>query len=162
MVLLWFAIVSISSIVCWLAIVRFIEKNDHGPVFVIFVGLSALGAAVGIIGGLSRVGVAGEVIAASLGLLGAVAVWLFAADRSKGTIVSACTLVFAFSLFVGYMESASRRSAAESYVFWRKECLDKYSDPKIFADATVFAALDATIGTLCARIFRTEANALLK
>ena len=89
-------------------VAAFIDRAAWTATVLTFVGLTSIGATVGITGGLSREGVVGDIMAAALGLFGALAVWLFAADRSKGAIVSICGFVFALSLFVGFFLFVSR------------------------------------------------------
>jgi hypothetical protein len=158
---LWLAIAVSASAIVWLLVAYFLDKTDRWPVFITLFGLASIGATVGIIGGLSRVGVVGEIMAATLGLLGAVAVWIFAADHSKGTIVSVCVITFSLSLFIGYFEGASRRPFPESYIFWRKHCADKFADKDLINDPKTFAIMDHSIGKLCSGIFNNERNLIL-
>ena len=82
--------------------------------------------------------------------------WLFAADRSKGLIVSVCAVAFSLSLFVGYLEGATRREAPESYLFWREKCIEKYTNKDILNDSRALSVMDASFGKICAQLFNNE------
>lgn len=158
---LWAAVVFLSAAVCWLATAIFLKREQYAAVMLVFLGLSAIGATAGITGGLSRDGAVGDIMSAALGLLGGVVVWLFAADQSKGAIVSACAFVFSLSLFVGYFEAAARRASPESYLFWRAACVEKYTSKELLNDAKAYLIMDTSIGQLCGQIFNNERDRLL-
>ncbi|TIT00659.1 MAG: hypothetical protein E5W98_07555 [Mesorhizobium sp.] len=158
---LWAAVVFLSSAVCWLATALFLKREQYTQVILVFLGLSAIGATAGITGGLSRDGAVGDIMSAALGLLGGVVVWLFAADQAKGTVVSACAFVFSLSLFVGYFEAAARRANPESYLFWRAACVEKYTNKDLINDTKAYLIMDTSIGKLCGQIFNNERGRLL-
>ncbi len=158
---LWLAIVFVVALVCWLPAYRLTPAGERAALFVTLLGLSAIGTTAGVIGGLSRVGVAGEIIAAALGLLGGVVVYVFAADRTKGTVVSICAIAFSLSLFTGYFQAADRRANPESYLFWRTECLAKYVNKDTIENKSLFLIVDKSIGPICAAIFKNEKALLL-
>lgn len=161
MLAVWLVIVVATAGVCWLATCLLVERDDRVPLLVLLAGLAAVGATAGLAGGLSRVGAAGEIVSAALGLLGGVVVWLFAADRSKGVIVSISAIAFSLALFNGYFEAAARRSSPESYLFWREKCFAVYTSKDIADNSKLSAVADASFGSLCAQIFTNEKQNIL-
>jgi hypothetical protein len=159
--LLWVGIVASGTLVVWIGVVGFVPKNERMPLLCLLLGISAIAATAGVTGGLSRDGAVGEVIAAALGLLGGVVVYVFGVDRSKGMIASICAFTFSLTLVVAYFEAAARRGAPESYAFWRERCIDKYIDKDVLGDDTAFVVMDQSIGELCAGIFTNENRVLL-
>jgi hypothetical protein len=159
---LWALIVICTTGAIWLTTALFIKKGERLQFLLVLLGIAAIGATAGILGGLSRDGAVGEIMAAALGLLGGLVVWLFAADRSNGSVVSLCALAFAISLFSGYIEGSSRRAEPERYLYWRVQCADSFSDPEKVGDPLTFQVMSDSFGTICANIFKYEKDVLLK
>lgn len=144
----------------WIVKNRKLGLNVFSTTSLVLIGLAILGTAIGITGGLSRVGVVGELMAGVLGVLGAVVVWIFTEKQEKGVAVSLCAIAFTVSLFTGYIEAASRRAYPESYDFWRNKCVAIYTDKDTFADPIVATVVDSSLGTICAQIFNNEKEQL--
>jgi len=155
----WLLIAISSGAAVWLLTCFFVKRSDRSPLFIILISLGFLGSTVGMTGGLSRAGVVGDIMAAVLGLFGTLSVWLFAADRSKGALVSICAIAFCVSLFVSYFEGAARRVKPESYAFWKEKCLEKYTDKDVWSDPSSKQFL-SVIGELCGGIFLNETKEL--
>jgi len=70
----------------------------------VVLAIAALGATAGLIGGLSRLGVAGQIVPAALSLVGGVTLYVFFVERERGVIASVVTLAFASALFFRILE----------------------------------------------------------
>ena len=88
-----------------------------------------VGVAAGYIGGMSRVGVAGEIVAAAIALIGGVALYFFGAERQK-QIVAIITIVFVVGLSIGFLAGASDRIPMDSLKAIEQSCLKLYMDPQ--------------------------------
>ena len=158
---LWITVVILSAASTWVLTVAFMDRTLWAPFLIVLLGICAVAATAGIAGGLSREGVVGSIIAAALGLLGGVVVWLFAADPVKGVKIAVCAFAFSLALVTSYFEAASRRQAPESYAFWRARCADNYTNKELLNDPVAMSVLDASIGALCGQIFTHEKMILL-
>jgi len=76
---------------------------------VIVFSLALTGVIAGFSGGISRVGVVGNLVPAILGLLGGVVIYLFGVDQSKGLIGSIATTALVSGFFLGYNYGAEKR-----------------------------------------------------
>lgn len=161
MLLLWLAVVGAGARIVWLLAALLVPRGERLAVLVLLLGVSAIAAAAGITGGLSREAAVGDIVAAALGLFGGVIVYLFGVDRSKGVIGSCCGIAFSLTLTVAYFEAAARRGAPESYALWRDKCIEKFTDKDLLGDPVAFAFLDGSMGKLCAEIFIREKVRLL-
>ncbi|POF29144.1 hypothetical protein [Roseibium marinum] len=164
-ILLWPVVCLGIAFLVWILVFFFLEKKMRSKVLVVLLGLTSLGATVGTLGGLSREAAVGEIMAASLGLLSGLVVWIFAADMSKGTnagtIVSVCVLAFSLSLFVAYFEASNRRAAPERYLFWRSHCVEIYSNHNVIENALTFNIASEAFGEICANIFKYDRSLLI-
>ncbi|WP_102959551.1 hypothetical protein [Mangrovicella endophytica] len=157
----WLLIVAASALVFWLPLTFLTPAEQRWPALLVFVGLAALATTAGMTGGLSRVGVVGNIISATLGLMGGLAAYLFASDRSKGSIVSICAAVFSLALFASYFDAAGRRAKPERYAYWRGECMRIYTDEKLLTQPLTSMVADRSFGDICARVFATERDLLI-
>lgn len=159
-IFLWSLVCVGVAVFIWLLVLVFLEKPIRWKVLVVLLGLTSLGATVGMLGGLSREAAVGEIMAAALGLLSGLVVWIFAADLSKGTnngtIVSVCVLAFSLSLFVSYFEASNRRAAPERYLFWRTHCVEIFSDHDVIENPQTFSIAAESFGEICANIFKYD------
>ena len=161
LLLLWFVLVTLIAAFSALTLAFVLPRGERIQTFLLFLGLAAIGTTTGITGGLSREAAVGDIMSAVLGLFGGLSIYLFAADRSKGTIVSISTFVFALSVYVGYLEGAGRRNMPESYIFWRNACIEKYVPAITSGDPKVAGFADLSMGKICGAIFKSERDALL-
>ena len=112
--------------------------------------LALVGASAGIAGGMSRIGVVGDIVPAILGLLGAVAVYLFGIDKSRGTIASLGAVALSISFVTGYaLASQYRNSNSSDYREIRAICAAAYSDPNLLADPTALAIFEKAFQDYC-------------
>ena len=117
--------------------------------------LALVGASAGIAGGMSRTGVVGDIVPAFLGLLGAVAVYLFGVDRSKGVIASFGAVALAISLVSGYGLSAQYRATSISdYREIRTICATAYSNADLVRDPGALAVFESKLGQYCEGVLK--------
>lgn len=135
---------------------RFIAPKQRLGFAIVILGITALGATVGMNGGFSRVGAVGQIMSAVLGLVGGLVVWLFAVDKSKGPVASVVVLALSLSIFIGYDQGVGYRAYSQTYIYWRDNCVSAYIDGDIHKDPGKFALIDPVIGELCAEIFKKE------
>lgn len=152
----WITISFAISIAIYVVGFSFVERGSRILTFLFIFGLAGLGATVGLLGGLSRVGVTGEIVAASLGLLGGVATYLFAVKPDRGAVVSICTLVFSMSLLVSYVQAANMRTQPERLSYWRDYCLTQFLIPETYGSEDLLQTLQATVGPICANVISSE------
>lgn len=104
------------------------------PVIAVIVFTLALtGVVAGYSGGISRVGVVGNLVPAILGLLGGVVIYLFGVDQSKGLIGSIATAALVTGFFLGYSYGAEKRSALDVGVDQRAFCAEVFGNSGAFA-----------------------------
>lgn len=122
----WFVIVSgvtsFVSIVFW----RLVPRGERLSFAIVTLGIVALGATVGLHGGLSRIGVVGQIMAAVLGLLGGLVLWIFSVKREDGPVASVLVLALSLSIFLAYREGSRLRLSVDTYEFWRTNCTEIY------------------------------------
>jgi len=116
---------------------------------ILVVAMAILGSISGFAGGLSRVGVVGDIIPAALALTGGVSAYLFGVDRSKGVIASLCAAAFALSLGFGYSSGASIRGGSERQTAIVQECKTAMLQPEILGDDRAFCRFVTMMGDQC-------------
>lgn len=100
------AAVALTPILIWQK-----SSSNAGVFFVLLLALSLTGAIVGFFSGLSRVGVAGDVLPAALVFLAAGATYIYTLDHIEKAFVSSMAIVaFALSLGFEYYRAASIRA----------------------------------------------------
>ena len=161
LLLLWFFVVGLIAGIASLSLAFLMKEGERLQTAFVLLGLAAIGVTVGITGGLSRESAVGDIMSAVLGLFGGLAVYLFAADRANGALVSICAFVFSLSVYVGYLEGAGRRNTPESYLYWRATCVEKYFPAITSQDAKAAAFADLTMGNICGAVFKNERDQLL-
>lgn len=158
----WTALVAESAQLQWLAIVLFTSlavaiflffyqphSRPRRQLILLAVALSMLGATAGMIGGLSRIGAAGQIVSAALSLIGGVAILLFTVRKpteNAGTAIA--TISFVVALFFGFVYGAKLRDHADRRAFWSSECIRIILE----ADLTERPFLDANFGALCGAV----------
>ncbi len=116
---------------------------------VIFMSLALIGACAGTSGGMSRVGAAGSIIPAFLGLLGGLSIYLFGVDRSKGLIASFGASAIALSLIVSYTLGANYRNVGDDHRDIRAICAKAYTDPDLLSNAAAFEKFRERLDGFC-------------
>jgi hypothetical protein len=125
---------------------------DYRHVLLTFVALSMLGASAGVVGGLSRVGVAGQIIPAALTFLGVVGLYLFMVKGGESGRVALGVIALVGSLFVGYMHGAQLRNPIDQSAYWRNTCVEIYTRP-LEMNETVAAQI---FGPICGAVLKRE------
>lgn len=104
----------------------------------LMLALGVLGGAAGLAGGLSRVGVVGDIYPAAFVFMGSASAYLFGTDRTKGLLVAISAVVFSIALFIGYEEGATRRNFADEQRALRTVCLDALTNADLVSDEAAF------------------------
>lgn len=94
-----------------------LQKSTHGlPIlFLIIFSISTIGSIVGFISGLSRVGVAGQVITAVLVFFGAGVAYIYNLDKLKKAFISSLVILsFSTSMIMEYYYSTLIRTKSET------------------------------------------------
>lgn len=115
------------------------------------VALSLVGAVAGYTGGLSRVGVVGEVIPAALSIIGGLAIYLFGVKKVESGILPIAVIAFAGSLFIGFAESANKRAHAESFGLIEQKCFNLYLNIETLSSDSL-QLIDKRYGEHCSEI----------
>ncbi|WP_420333590.1 hypothetical protein [Roseibium sp.] len=113
--------------------------------------MSYLGAAVGLTGGWSRVGVVGDVIPAVLGLIGGLVVYLFENKKFKGLVAIPAALAFTTSIFTGFVVGAEIRNPIDRATAYRDMCIKTLSDPSVLASEDAYCRFLNGPGDQCYR-----------
>ena len=118
-----------------------------------FCALALIGSAVGVAGGMSRIGVVGDIVPAVLGLLGVVAVYLFGIDRSKGVIASIGAVALAISFVSSYaLASQFRGQESSDPRGIRSICAEAYSNPALIGNPVALENFENKLGWYCERV----------
>lgn len=121
----------------------------RGQALMLIMGAAFLGSASGYAGGLSRVGVVGDIIPAALALAGGVSAYLFGVDRSQGVIASVVATAFGLSLVVSFSAGAERRSHFDLFGHLRSTCYSSMSDGNLLGDKEAFCRYSKIMGETC-------------
>tara|TARA_R110002126_G_scaffold79509_1_gene197209 strand:+ start:16291 stop:16911 length:621 start_codon:yes stop_codon:yes gene_type:complete len=113
-------------------------RDNIGSLSILMLALAVIGTTAGLSGGMSRIGVVGDIYPAALTFVGAGAAYLFGIDRTRGTIVSVCAIVFTIGLFFGYSAGADRRNVGDETRALRKVCLDALTDGDFATNEAAF------------------------
>lgn len=111
--------------------------------------LALVGACAGFAGGMSRAAAVGDVIPAFLGLLGAVGVYLFGVDQSRGIIASFGAASLSIALLVGYASGSQYRNTPEEHRDIRAHCARAYTDADLLGNEAAFERFQTQMGRLC-------------
>ena len=122
------------------------------PLFVMMTGVAVLGSVSGWNGGQSRDGVVGDIIPAALGLLGAVAVYLFGTKPKSGLVASFCAAAFALALGAGYSAGAAKRGPLDAETRGLALCTSVFTDPKVLGTDDAFFRAVSLFGKTCAEL----------
>ncbi|MDE0052531.1 MAG: hypothetical protein OXO52_22335 [Rhodospirillales bacterium] len=120
--------------------------------------LSLMGAYTGLAGGLSRESVVGEIIPVFLGLIGAVAVYLFGTSKSRSSIVSlgliALTIALLISHSLGASERARMRQNSQEPRDLRTHCVRAYTDAELLKNRDAFEVFEDKLGKKCSEALK--------
>ncbi|MBO0903778.1 hypothetical protein [Jiella sonneratiae] len=157
----WLLVAAAVTLLSWILVLGFVASAERLTVFALLAAIALVASTAGFIGGLSRVGVAGQVIAAALSLIGGLVTYLFGIDRSKGAVIPICAMVFSAALFLAYFKAADMRAEPERYALWRAQCLSMFSSKDLLNDPIASLVVDNSFGEICRRIFLNEKTRLL-
>lgn len=138
-----------------LATAPWMEKALRLQVFLLLLAVGMIGALVGGTGGMSRVGVVGDLVPAALTTLGAATVYLFSQDRPQGSLVSLSVICFCVAMGFSYSLNANLRGNIET----RQMCIDIFSNPEIIGNSAALQVASSSFGPTCEQVFRPASNA---
>lgn len=130
---------------------------DYRHALLTFLALSMLGASAGMIGGLSRIGVAGQVVPAAFTLVGVVGLYLFAVKTGESGPVALAVVALTSSMFIGYIDGSLLRSGPDRIAYWRNTCVSIYSGESSLPDPAMGKAI---FGPICGSVLGYEKNSL--
>ena len=126
------------------------DKGNWRTTATLLGALSLVGAAAGIAGGMSRTGVVGDIVPAFLGLLGAVAIYLFGVDRSRGVVVSFGAVALSISLVSGYALAAQyRNSSSSDFRELRTICAEAYTNVDLLSNPQALEFFEKKFDNQC-------------
>lgn len=156
---LYLAIAAGSPILFLTLIVSLTDPNeDARKVVVLLLGICLVGAVAGLNGGLSRVGVVGDIVPAALALVGGVAVYVFGVDQKRGLIASVCAAGLALSLGGGYAIGSQIRSQNDAISFGAEFCREIFAAPDIYKGQATYGRAVASFGTPCSQFIGEALN----
>jgi len=145
-----------ASALVLIPVAFFLTKEEIKKLGILIVGLAVLGSVAGIAGGISRVGVVGDIIPAALGLVAGVSFYLFGVDQSKGIVASLCATAFALALGFGYAAGAGNRDIRDRFDRNLAFCSDGFSNPEILNNDRAFMRFSDLFGTTCIQMIATD------
>lgn len=134
------------------------KPRVYVQVGVLLFGVAILGATAGFAGGMSRDGAVGAIIPGALTLVGGAALYLFGADRSKGTAVSLTAGCFALALFLAYSSSSQLRNVGDEFRDLREKCAAAYTNDKLLGSEATFSRFEAAMKADCANSLSWKLN----
>ncbi len=161
--IVFFASVALPTLMIRIFLWAFWEPHDlsHNrersrKTMLLVLSTAILGAVAGISGGMSRVGVVGDVIPAVLVLVGGVSVYLFGIDRSKGIIASLTTTALSLSLVISYALGSNHRGHIEIFADLKQTCFKAMTDPKLLSEEDAFCRFSNMMGRVCMNILADQ------
>lgn len=122
------------------------------------IAVTILGGITGYIGGMSRVGVVGQIMPAALGLLGAISIYIFGVKNAPNPVTFILVIGFSGSLFVGYVKGADVRSHDDSWSGYLESCKTLFFDPDVLKDEKTRVAVVEMHGKRCMHLLNGEFN----
>ena len=147
---------AVTSIFVWLARVL-VDKSINGErleYFILVLTIAVLGGVAGYAGGLSRIGVVGDVIPAALSLVGGLSIYIFGINKERNVSVALLVVCFALSLFITYALSANLRADGEKYQKIVEYCTKIYGDPAIYKDQQILNLANTVNWDMCGPAIR--------
>ena len=149
------------SLSIWIAALALDAKNRKNKFRVLCVSMAVtiLGGVAGFAGGLSRVGVVGEIIPAALTFLGGLVVYLFglkSTDNSSVNNGNVAVLVIGFSmgLFLNYAGAAGYRDDSERKQRIVDICVKLFADPQLYSSKLMADNAGAVFWKMCDPAFK--------
>jgi hypothetical protein len=125
------------------------QRESWKTVAPLLFALALVGACAGFAGGMSRAAAVGDVIPAFLGLLGAVGVYLFGVDQSRGIIASFGAASLSIALLIGYAAGSAYRAEPEDHREIREYCARAYTNADLLDSEVAFERFRERMGRLC-------------
>ena len=144
----FFLSAGVGFILPFLAAIAF-QRESWRTVAPLLFALALVGACAGFAGGMSRAAAVGDVIPAFLGLLGAVGVYLFGVDQSRGIIASFGAASLSIALLIGYAAGSAYRATPEDHRDIRAYCAQAYTDADLLGDEAAFKRFRDRMGRFC-------------
>lgn len=146
---LFFTAAGIGAFIPVVGVILF-ARDTWRSTMPIFCALALIGSAVGVVGGMSRVGVVGNVVPAVLGLFGMVALYLFGIERSKGVTASIGAAALSISLVASYDITAElRERESDGPREIRTICSKAYTNPDLLANPIALQNFERKFGRYC-------------
>ncbi len=140
----------------------FDHDKDFKIAFILISGLSLIGGVAGINGGLSRVGAVGDIIPASLALIGSVSLYIFGIKSQGGPLASLCAASFAVALGFGYALGATERGKNDNFDYSVAFCSELFSDHEILASDTAYERSAQIFGQACMEVLGSKFNTIIQ
>jgi len=128
--------------------------------FLMIIAISLVGSTAGFSGGMSRVGVVGEIVPAALSLIGGLSLYLFGVKEVKTLFLPISVSVFAVTLVVGFSAGANNREKRQTFELIQKHCLELFMAHDLM-DATKLQIAVKTHGKVCAPVFQATFATIL-
>ncbi|GEM_PF-4060753 len=149
-----------SVVFSFMGVTPKIQSKSFKQQMVLMLTVSILGAVAGVEGGMSRVGVVGDIVPAALALAGGVSVYLFGVKSSQSLITSLAVAVFALSLGLAYSRGAAGRAVADRYETYATLCQNAVFDSELLKDDKAFARFSGIMGSTCSTVLASDVNEL--
>ena len=133
------------------------QREDWKDSLLSLVALSLMGSCAGLAGGLSREAAVGDIIPVFLGLIGAVAIYLFGSDRSCSVIVSLGLIALTIALMISYALGANNRTykrhVFDEYLDLRTHCAHAYTNVALLQNEVAFQLFkENKLGAQCEKV----------
>lgn len=125
-------------------------------VAVLVFSMAVIGSVAGLAGGMSRVGVVGDIIPAALTFVGAASVYLFGIKVSRGLFASFAAASCALSLGLGYAAGAGKRTQADGFQSTLDFCQQIFGSTEHIADETAFLTQAEIFSDHCLAVFAAD------
>ena len=141
---------AIGFFIAFVAVLIF-QREGWKDSLPLLVALSLMGSCAGLAGGMSRDSAVEDIIPVFLGLVGAVAVYLFGLDRSRGVIASLGLTALTVALLISYASAAEQRNVSEDHRNLRAHCARAYTDAELLQNKVAYSVFEAKLGNQCSK-----------
>ena len=121
--------------------------------FLMIVSISTLGAIAGFSGGMSRVGVVGEIVPAALSLIGGLSLYMFGVQRVTNILLPISISIFAVTLLLGFSFGANNREKRQTFELLQERCLNLFMNHELMEKSKLTIAME-THGKTCGPIMQ--------
>lgn len=145
----YFALAAVAGFILPFLASLLFQANSWRSTLPLLFALALVGACAGVAGGMSRAPAVGDVIPAFLGLLGAVAIYLFGVDQTRGLIASFGAASLSIAVFTGYAAGSEFRATPEDHRDIRGHCARAYTNADLLGNEEAFQRFREQMGGLC-------------